>query len=59
MGNGSIRVHSGSDWGYTTADDVRKWYPDLGKWRAVYPEVNTMGMFDNACTKRLRLRDLC
>lgn len=59
VGNGSIRVHWGLDWGYTTADDVRKWYPDLGKWRTVYPEVNTTGMFDNAFTKRLRLRDLC
>jgi len=47
----------GLDWGYTTAEDVRKWYPDLGKWQAVYQEVNPGGMFDNEFTKRLRLRE--
>jgi len=56
-GNDSIRVHWGLDWGYTTAEDVRKWYPDLGKWQAVYQEVNPGGMFDNEFTKRLRLRE--
>ena len=54
VGNDSIRVHWGLDWGYTTADDVRKWYPELEKWQAVYREVNTTGMFDNSFTKRLR-----
>jgi len=57
VGNDSIRIHWGLDWGYTTADNVRKWYPDLGKWQAVYRELNTTGMFDNVFTKRLRLRE--
>ncbi len=56
-GNQSVRVHWGLDWGYTTADDVRKWYPDLGKWQTVYRELNTTGMFDNVFTKRLKLRE--
>ncbi|OIW23735.1 FAD-binding domain-containing protein [Coniochaeta ligniaria NRRL 30616] len=56
-GSDSIRIHWGLDWGYTTADDVRKWYPDFGKWQAVYRELNTTGMFDNVFTKRLRVRE--
>jgi L-gulono-1,4-lactone dehydrogenase len=53
----SARVHWGLDWGYTTPEDVRAWYPDLAKWQAVYREVNPSGMFDNGFTKRLRLRE--
>ncbi|KAK0712609.1 hypothetical protein B0T26DRAFT_779998 [Lasiosphaeria miniovina] len=55
--NHSVRVHWGLDWGYTTRDDVRRWYPDLGRWQAVYRALNTTGMFDNAFTKRLGLRE--
>ena len=57
VGNQSVRVHWGLDWGFTTADDVRKWYPDLAKWQAVYRELNATGMFDNEFTTRLRLRE--
>ncbi|KAK3360568.1 FAD-dependent oxidoreductase [Lasiosphaeria hispida] len=57
VGNHSVRVHWGLDWGFTTPDDVRKWYPGLGKWQGVYRELNKTGMFDNAFTKRLRLRE--
>ncbi|KAK5655847.1 hypothetical protein OQA88_5386 [Cercophora sp. LCS_1] len=56
-GGRSARVHWGLDWGFTTAEDVRRWYPDLGKWQGVYREVNQTGMFDNAFTKRLGLRE--
>ncbi|KAK0708655.1 hypothetical protein B0H67DRAFT_637003 [Lasiosphaeris hirsuta] len=57
LGNHSVRLHWGLDWGFTTSDDVRKWYPDLGKWQAVYRELNKTGMFDNAFTNRLRLSE--
>lgn len=52
----TVRVHWGLDWGFTTAEDVRRWYPDLGRWQAVHKEVNKGGMFDNAFTERLKLR---
>ncbi|KAM7210753.1 hypothetical protein V8F06_013865 [Rhypophila decipiens] len=53
----TVRVHWGLDWGFTTAEDVRRWYPDLGKWQVVFREVNKGGMFDNAFTERLKLRE--
>jgi L-gulono-1,4-lactone dehydrogenase len=56
-GNKSVRVHWGLDWDFTTAEDVRKWYPDFARWQTVYKEVNTTGMFDNEFTRRVKLRE--
>ncbi|KAM7194184.1 FAD-binding domain containing protein [Naviculisporaceae sp. PSN 640] len=53
----TVRVHWGLDWGFTRPEDVRRWYPDFGNWQAVYKEVNAGGMFDNAFTERLKLRE--
>lgn len=57
VGNASVRIHWGLDLDFTTADDVKKWYPNLDKWKAVYRDLNKTGMFDNKFTKRIQLRD--
>ncbi|KAK1757147.1 FAD-binding domain-containing protein [Echria macrotheca] len=54
--NSGVRVHWGLDWDFTTAADVTQWYADLPRWQAVYRQLNSTGMFDNAFTKRLQLR---
>jgi len=49
----SVRVHWGLDLDFVTAEDVRAWYPDFGRWHDVFRELNSTGMFNNKFTDRL------
>jgi L-gulono-1,4-lactone dehydrogenase len=49
----SVRVHWGLDLDFVTAEDVRAWYPDFGRWFDVYKELNSSGMFNNRFTERV------
>ncbi|KAK3385478.1 FAD-dependent oxidoreductase [Podospora didyma] len=53
-GDRALRIHWGLDpLDSVTADDAKKWYPGLEKWKEVRAALNTTGMFDNKFTDRI------
>jgi len=57
--NPNMRVHWGLDLDTVDGKEVQQRYPNYWKWMEVYKKLNkklnSTGMFDNPCTKRLSI----